>query len=239
VCRMIAAVGRFDMGPLVEGLSDMASNANVAHDHEFRERGDEFVHDCGWGVVFREDDALTRERSARYCVDDPSFARLAEVRTDLVVLHARRTPRRETISESNSHPFIARTLRTTWAFCHNGTVNDVSQLSPDDSLANPDPVDSEVLFHHLLRRLDPGLTQASLLETMGEITDFTALNCFLATPDAVYAYARVAADTTRPRYYELWQGVGDAVMLASSEPIALPSVEWTPLADCEVFHLGP
>jgi predicted glutamine amidotransferase len=108
VCRMIAAVGRFEVGPLVEALKTMASNANPTYDHELRSEGDALIHDCGWGVAFREDDTLARRRSATSCLDDADFGALSAVRTDLAVLHVRRTPDRSTIDVLNSHPFFVK-----------------------------------------------------------------------------------------------------------------------------------
>jgi predicted glutamine amidotransferase len=237
MCRMIAAVGDFEMEPLVDGLLLMASNSNPAYEHEFSSEGDGFVHDCGWGVVFRDGDGFARRRSAGYCVDDPVFRQLCTVCSDLVVLHARRALNRDTISELNSHPFVHQSKGRTWAFCHNGTVNDVSQLDPYASPENGDPSDSERLFHHVLARLDPMRPSDSLVELLGGIHDFTSLNCFLADTSDVYAYARVSPDSTRRRYYTLWRGAGEGFMLVSSEPLSIEGVEWSPVPDGTAFAL--
>mgnify|MGYP000334927402 CR=1 FL=1 len=74
MCRMIAAVGRFKMKDLLEALKLMASNGNPDHDHEFKSRGAEFEHDCGWGVAWLDGDQLESRRSSESCIDDPSFS---------------------------------------------------------------------------------------------------------------------------------------------------------------------
>ena len=238
MCRMIAAVGRFDMGPLVEAVRSMASNTNPEYDHELRGEGEKLIHDCGWGVVFREDGTLVRRRSALSCLEDAEFDALSGIRTDLAVLHARRTPSRETIDVLNSHPFVENWRDEQWAFCHNGAVDDMTQLSSDDSLRPSGTVDSELLFHHLLTRLDTGAVPSSLAEILGQIRGFTCLNCFLATPGNIVAHARVSPDTRRPRYYTLWRARQDSVSLVSSEPFGAGRIEWSAVPDGTAFDVA-
>jgi len=227
MCRMIAVVGRFEMAPLLDGLRAMAANTNTASDHEFRERGAEFQHDCGWGAAWNEGSRLRSLVSPEFCVTDRDFDSLSSIKSDLAILHARRTPHRETIGERNSHPFTAERFGEIWGFCHNGSVNDVAQLGTHTTIDNPEPVDSELLFHFLLKRLDPSDPAASMRSALAGIGDFTCLNSFLFTSAAAYIYARVSPDTTRPLYYTLWLGRGDGFALASSEPLSLNGVEWT------------
>jgi predicted glutamine amidotransferase len=234
---MIAAVGRFEMSPLLDALRLMASNANPAYDHELRAEGGELIHDCGWGAVFREGDRLTRLRSAESCLVDPEFDSLGGVETDLAILHARRTPDRGTIDVSNSHPFLEEWKGETWAFCHNGTVNDLAQLSGDSALKPEGNVDSELLFHHILSRLDTGDPAGSLAETLGGLRDFTCLNCFLATHTDIIAHARVSPDTTRPRYYTLWRGRSSDRTLVASESFEAPGVLWMAVPDSSSLRL--
>jgi predicted glutamine amidotransferase len=234
---MIAAVGSFEMATLVEALRSMASNSNPAYDHELRSEGRVFIHDCGWGVAYRDGDRLVRLRSARSFLDDPEVEALAGIRTDLAVLHARRTPDRGTIDVMNSHPFIEKWNGETWSFCHNGTVNDLTQLSGDGALVPRGSIDSERLFHHILTRIDTGDPASSLTETLGELRDFTCLNCFLATVRRVVAHARMAPDTTRPRYYALWHGRGEGFTLVSSESFDASGVLWMAVPDGSSLHL--
>ena len=107
MCRMIAAVGRFDAGSVLGALSEMAANANRAFDHELRNRGSQLRHDSGWGVVWTEGDALARRRSTRACFDDAEFSALPATAATLLVAHARRTKAPDTIAMENTHPFMA------------------------------------------------------------------------------------------------------------------------------------
>jgi hypothetical protein len=136
-------------------------------------------------VAFRKGDGLAWLRSAASCLDDPEFEALGSIETDLVILHARRTPDRSTIDVLNSHPFIEEWCGRQWAFCHNGAVSDLTQLRTHTALSPKGSVDSEVIFHHVLATLDPARVAHSLVEALRGVRDFTCLNCFLATADHV------------------------------------------------------
>jgi len=238
VCRMIAAVGRFEMEPLVDAVRMMASNANRAYDHELRAEGGALVHDCGWGVAFREGDRLVRRRSAASCLSDPEFDSLSGVETDLVILHARRTPDRETINVLNSHPFLEEWWGEEWAFCHNGAVSDLTQLRTDSSLQPAGSIDSEQLFHHVLTLLDTNRVAESLAEILHEIRGFTSLNCFLATSESITVHARMSPGTSRPLYYTPWVARGGDVAVVSSEVVSQIALEWEKIPDGAGFVLG-
>ncbi|MFH1688803.1 MAG: class II glutamine amidotransferase [Candidatus Eisenbacteria bacterium] len=228
---MIAAVGRFEMGPLVDALRVMASNTNPAYDHELRGEGERLIHDCGWGVAFRDGDGLVRRRSAASCLDDAEFDAMSDIRTNLVILHARRTPDRGTIDVPNSHPFLEEWRGEEWAFCHNGAVNDLTQFESDASLEPSGGIDSELLFHHVLTLLDTDRIAASLTEIMLGIRDFTCLNCFLATGDSVAVYARMSPDTPRPLYYTPWVARRGGTAVASSEIVSEVALTWERIPD--------
>jgi len=236
---MIAAVGRFEMEPLVDAVRVMASNANPACDHELRAEGEKFVHDCGWGVVFREGGRLVRRRSAASCLDDPEFDSLSRVQTDLVILHARRTPDRGTIDVLNSHPFLREWRGEEWAFCHNGAVSDLTQLRSDSSLQPAGGIDSELLFHHVLTLLDPSRVAESLAEILRELRDFTCLSCFLATRESITVHARMSPGTSRPVYYTPWVARGGDVTVVSSEIVSHGVLEWERIPDGSAFVLSP
>lgn len=234
---MIAAAGRLDMAALGGALRAMAGNDNPAYDHELRSEGAAVRHDCGWGVAYRDGDTLVRIRSAESCLTDPEFDRLSGIETDLAILHARRNRDRSTIDIANSHPFVAGREGVRWAFCHNGEVRDLSRLDSDPSLATEGGTDSELLFHHVLLRIDPARPALSMARSLAAIDDFTCLNCFLASPDRIVAYARTPSDTERPLYYTLWRGGGDLSTLVSSEPVFGMSAEWSVVPAGEVLEV--
>lgn len=231
MCRMIAAVGRFELKPALRALKAMALNRNPAYDHELRGKGDALHHDCGWGVAYRKDGELVRVRSEVPCFEDDAFDSLESLETDLMILHARRTLARNTIRIENSHPFIAEHAGDLWAFCHNGEVRDLSQVPYDPSFVPEGDIDSEPLFFHTLTRLDRERPTESMSEILSAITDFTAVNCFLARSDSILAGARMNPATPRPRYYTLWHGRRQGLELVSSEIVDGFEVEWEAVPD--------
>jgi predicted glutamine amidotransferase len=234
MCRMIAAVGRFSMASVIEAARAMATNANPDYEHELRKQGDAFLHDSGWGAVYRDGERLVRVRSTTPCFRDRLFDDLAGVESDLVVVHARRAKHPRTISRVNTHPFLATYLGEEWAFCHNGEVRDLSQLTWDPSLAPEGTTDSERLFYHVLTALGRGGPD-SVARTLAAIRDFTCVNCFLVRPDSVIAATRRAPDSAAPRYYTMWRtdgtGPADAFTVISSEVVGVFGAAWLPVED--------
>ncbi len=236
---MIAAVGRFEMGSLVEALRGMALNQNPAYDHELRSKGEALRHDCGWGIAFRRAGGLARVRSTRPCFDDSAFDALGGLATDVVILHARRVRDRSSIAEENTHPFMAVYGGTTYAFCHNGEMKDRRELLCDPALVPEGTTDSEELFHHVLTALDREDPAGSMSSVLGGIEQFTSLNSFLLTPSGLTAYARTAPGSDRPRYYALWRGSGRGFVVVSSEIVGGLEVRWERMADGSATHLCP
>jgi glutamine phosphoribosylpyrophosphate amidotransferase len=236
---MIAAAGSFSAEPMIAALRSMALNENPAYDHELRSEGADLIHDCGWGAAYVQGGRLVRYRSTAPCFEDPALDSLSGVRSDLLILHARRTKRRSTIAEANTHPFLARFHDREWAFCHNGEVRDPSQLSHDDALTPGGTIDSELLFLHVVSRIDPDDTAGSLAAILGSVKDFTSLNCFLLTPRSLAAFARRDPKSPRPRYYTLWRGRAYGLDVVSSEIVEGLGVEWSAIADGQAIALRP
>lgn len=236
---MIAASGRFSAASLIAALRSMAGNANPAYDHELRGEGDDLLHDCGWGAAYAEGDGLARRRSTAPCFRDPALDSLGNVESRLMILHARRTKDASTIAEANTHPFVARVGDDEWAFCHNGEVRDVSQLSPDPGLTPEGTIDSELLFLHVITRIDPRDAPGSLAVALAPIDDFTSLNCLLLSARSLTAYARMDPSTPRPRYYTLWRGRGPGLDVVSSEIVEGLGVRWDRVPDGQAVGLAP
>ncbi len=241
---MIAAVGRFDIEPMLTAIRVMALNDNPAYDHEHRSLGTEIVHDCGWGAAFPGRDGLVTRRSTAPCFESGELERLGDELMDLsepvnlLLLHARRTRQRDTIALRNTHPFRAAWKGLEYAFCHNGEVRDLSQLSWDEDLSPRGEVDSERLFLHVLTRLDPERRAASMAAALAPLRDFTCINCLLVVGDTVTACTRMAPDSPSPRYYTLWRGRGDGLDVVSSEIVAGLDVEWSAVPDGTALMLG-
>ncbi len=253
MCRMICAVGRFEPKVLHDALRRMAENANPFHDHERRAEGAAFRHEDGWGAAWRDDDGKLRiHRSPRSFLTDPETGRIGAIRTDLLVLHARRASVPGSACPENTHPFTAAWGGRDWAFCHNGTVHTIEDLQADPHLVPAGETDSERLFHHLLVRLgegddggDPGggisvegwqsapdPRMAQLLAATDPIRDYTALLCLLANSEEIIALARRHPARGKPGYHALWEGTGHDLHVVSSEPVdGIGCTAWKKLTD--------
>ena len=238
MCRMIAAVGRFDPAALRRSLVLMAANENPAHDHEYRSRGASFRHTDGWGMAWTQDGRLRTVRRTISVLLDDWVERIDPLQTDILLLHARKATPPGSISTMNTHPFPATFLGRDWAFCHNGAVESLEGLRLAPGIAPTGETDSERLFHHFLAELaERALPEAALAATIAVPRDFTALHCLVATTDRVLAAARRHPAKSQPEYHALWLGEGSGLRVVSSEPVDGLGCVWTRLPEPGVVAL--
>jgi glutamine amidotransferase len=235
---MIAAVGRFEPAALRRALVRMAANDNPAHDHEYRSRGAAFCHTDGWGMAWAQDGHLRTVRRTISVLLDDWVERIDPLRTNLLLLHARKATQPGSISTENTHPFPITFFGRDWAFCHNGAVDDLDELRTAPGIAPAGGTDSERLFHHFLAELAARtLPEAALAATIAVPQDFTALHCLAATTDRVLAAACRHPAKSRPGYHALWLGEGPGLQIASSEPVDGLGCAWTRLPEPGVVAL--
>jgi predicted glutamine amidotransferase len=207
MCRMIAAVGRFEPALLRCALVRMAANDNPAHDHERRACGDSFRHTDGWGMAWVQDGRLrTLRRTVSVLLDDVA-ERIDPLRTGLLLLHARHATTPRSIRTENTHPFSATLLGKDWAFCHNGSVEGLDDLRSAPEMAAAGGTDSERLFHHFLAELASRAVRGATTEVsdaavgrVGERTDAGARDGDSTGPlERTLAEAALAATIAVPR----------------------------------------
>ena len=190
MARMLAATGKLEPRVLKEALTLMARNANPHHTHEARSLGSEFCHEDGWGGAWLEGETLHVRHSMRSCLDDPRLNELDRLRTDLLVLHARRASYPRKLSLEDTHPFLVEHNGSSWAFCHDGILNDLKALRPAPGLIPTGSIDSERLFYHVLNYLDEEDAEGSIVSSLERLEDYTALNCLLVGTDRMFAVAK-------------------------------------------------
>lgn len=118
-------------------------------------------HPDGWGIaIFEQENAAWRlHKGTKRAHEDTRFDEIAKTSAGhVLVAHVRQKTVGRTRLE-NTHPFS----RSGWIFAHNGTVKDLETVRASASKARLAEIegdtDSEVLFAHLLTRLDEaGLT---------------------------------------------------------------------------------
>lgn len=248
MCRMIAAVGRFEPAALRRALVRMAANDNPAHDHERRPLGRSFCHIDGWGAAWVHEGRLRTVRRVVSILEDGWLERVDALQTGLLTLHARRATKPGSTRIENTHPFPATYLGRDWAFCHNGSVNDLTALRAAPGMNLAGRTDSERLFHHFLAALntrsqedrallDTAAIEAALADTVAVPHDFTALHCLAASNDRVLAVTRRHPEKGEQEYHALWLGEGPGLRAVSSEPVDGLGCEWTRLPEPGVVTL--
>jgi predicted glutamine amidotransferase len=238
MCRMIAATGEIDPSALRRALQLMASNENPDHTHEKRALKEGYRHEDGWGAAWVEQGNLRVRHSIHSCLTDGSLADLDAVRTDLLVLHARRATKKNTIALENTHPFLVEHRGRPWAFCHNGALHDLHGVRPASGLVPSGTVDSELLFYHILNHLEPNDLAGSVLRSLEPFGQYTALHCLLTSADQVLAVSKRHPENAHPEYFALWEGRGPDLEVVSSEPVKGVGVDqWTRIPNPGVVTL--
>lgn len=238
MARMLAAAGKLDPGALRKAFSQMAGNENPRHGHEIRSLGSEHLHEDGWGVAWLDGRALRVRHSVHSFLDDPRTNGIDSIETDLLVMHARRAARPGAVNLEETHPFLVEHNGSSWAFCHDGCLNDLSTLRPAPGLIPTGGVDSERLFYHVLNHLDEDDSEASIIQSLELVKDYTALNCLLIGADGLYAVAKRHPEQSMPEYHALWEGCGSDVHAVSSEPVeGIGCDTWTKIDEPSVVTL--
>lgn len=262
MCRMIAAVGRFEPAAVRRGFLTMASNENPAHDHEHRAEGIAFQHVDGWGAAWVEGKALRVLRRAVSALADDVAETIDPLETGLLVLHARKASVAGSVALENTHPFPASLGGHEWAFCHNGVARDLGRLRPAPGMTPSGGGDTERLFHHFLGEFAQRAGEAvvageraaigtatgdspafgtavvaSLAATIATPRDFTALHCLVASNDRVVAAACRHPGQSVAEYHALWLGEGADVRVVSSEPVEGLGCTWTRIPEPGILTL--
>ncbi len=202
---MIVGAGSISIDYLVDGLQSMAQKGHVD----------------GWGGVHLNDERLVMQKSAFSCLNDMVFEAYSSVTTNLLALHARRSPSKGVVNSDNAHPFW---LPPEYYVFHNTQFNDGSY-------------DPHRLVMHLKKFLKPGEEEVSLAKALLELTGFTAANCMLVSPKKAVVAVRYDKSSRKAPYYQMAYSSESDSVLVSSE--TLLGRKWRPLPDGSLISLYP
>lgn len=223
MCRILLAVGKFEMKPLLDGFALMAADLNEKH--EENEAG-AFGHPHGWGIIFWKKNQLKIFKSIAPCFEDPSLRDFESLESPFVVLHARRASIGDVVLK-NVHPFSQKFNGENAAFCHNGTVYE--DLPAKTEFQPRGATDSERLFCHLLSHLIDAEMPESLLQTVNGIRDYSSLNSVLCLPNRILLLNKFSRN---PRYYTMKIArQGEATLVSSEVLPTLPDLPWEKLTN--------
>ncbi len=204
MCRMIVGAGSISVDYLVDGLQSMAAKGHVD----------------GWGGVHIENERLVMQKSAGSCLQDMTFEAYSSVMTNLLALHARRSPSKGVVSSDNSHPFW---IPGYYVF-HNTRFNDGSY-------------DPQRLVSHIRNFFNPGQEEVSLAKALLELKDFTAANCMLVGPKKAVVAVRYDENSRKAQYYQMAYSAGGNDVVVSSETLLGRS--WRPLPNGSLISIYP
>lgn len=211
MCRMVIAAGRFSPQTVVAGFLSMAQGRCIRH--EYCTDRSCLVHMKGWGGVHREKGTLRAYRAPVPCWGDPALGKLRNIESDLLLLHARDTPK-DNVSEENTHPFSAFRFGKKWFFCHNGDI--LEHLGKTREIAGTN--DSEEFFHYLLDGYEKAHGHASLAAAVGKLSSLGGLHSFLLTDDVLYFIHAYSGENKE--YMQMHWSLSDDALVISSEPFA-------------------
>jgi len=213
MCRMMIAVGSTKLGPLIEGLKEMAKD----------------IHKDGWGVAYLENGSWKVVKSVRPCFDDPEIDKLADITTSLAVLHARRASI-GSLSLENTHPF----QHSKWVFCHNGTINSPDKLELLPQFVPKGQTDSERLFYFILSSMKEGHEMQSVDERISKIAGYRAVNFILASPDKAFVSIKFSQE---PEYFTMQIGRKRGLLVFASEQVDSLRLQWAPMENNDLAEI--
>ncbi len=164
----------------------------------FIRRGGETDHHAdGWGIAFFADDHCRVYTDSRPSVTSPlvDTVRCASPKARTVIAHVRKATRGD-VSAANCHPFTRELWGRSWAFAHNGTLDEFAPVL-DDGYQSAGETDSEAAFCYLLNQLRDGFgcrapslrsLQEKLRTLSTEIAQHGAFNYLLSEGEHLFAH---------------------------------------------------
>jgi predicted glutamine amidotransferase len=226
MCRMIFAVGKFNMDWLIQDFILMAFDQNEKHEKNIDK---EFKHGDGWGIAYLEGNEIKIDRSIKAVYEDDQINQYKNLETNFVILHARKASK-GTVNIQNVHPFECKLNGNHYLFFHNGTIRD--EIHFDNQFQPVGTTDSERLFYSFLSNTNGQLTEKTLRSRLIEIRDFTAANFMLTDGRLTYVSSWYSAN---PKYYtfRVLQKPG-LVVIASEVLLHYKAEDWLKLENHDI-----
>lgn len=230
MCRMLIAIGKFQIKTLLEGVKIMAEDKNERHEEN---ESVEFKHAHGWGIIYLDGKKLKFFKSSKPCFEDSEYDKFANLSTSFVAIHARRASTGD-ISYYNTHPFWDYVNQELIGFCHNGTVFESLPVASQYKIQGN--VDSERYFYHILSHLNQDNWNQSYIDIIQKIKDYSSINSFLCHRDFALVLNQY---TLNPKYYTMKMSVTEDSILISSEILPnLPECRWEKLKNGTLIALN-
>lgn len=225
---MLIALGNIEMNSIIDGMISMAKDQNVVHEHNQITGQGQWTHGDGWGIAYLRDNQWILDKSPKAIYDDPKIDRFRNLKTNLVILHARKKSVGKEININNCHPF----QNNDFLFCHNGTIKE--KIFHSSSFKPIGATDSERLFYSILSKL-PGIEMTpSIKNTLNQYQSAKGTNIILSDKQKSYIYIK---ENIFPLYYEMKIGKKKDLLLISSEKLKNINLNWETLESAKVYTI--
>lgn len=217
--RVLAAAGRFDANWLI---STALSCSNLT--------GGKGVPVTAWGVSYCYGNQLETLRVHRPREVEKEVARLAEIRTDMLIFYLH--DQHEILSSYVVQPLVRRKGDLNWAFCRIGRLEHFEPLF--QTTLYPEAVDpSELFFVQLLDHFTRDQPIESVQTILSQISDGPDLSFAMMCPEMlVVAHWTTEGDADE---LKLFLGKGELLRIFTTFPrMEIPGVEWTEVANHSV-----
>jgi len=221
MCRMLLAIGEFNISKIIDSFLLMANDQNETHErHLIFEKGT-FKHKDGWGAAYLDETGNWRMiRSILPIFEDKRIIELKDIKTNLLILHARKASQGK-IAVDNCHPFKFKE----WVFCHNGGINETIKFN-DDYKPKGD-TDSERLFYSLLTDINKNPQIDKTVRTnIAKYKENPEANIVLANKNYSYVYLN---KNDKINYYQMKFLKEKNQLIISSEVLLGIGINWKKL----------
>ncbi len=230
MCRMLIALGKFSVEPLLESLSCAAQDQASTHElNEAKGRGT-YVHKDGWGIAYLKGTHWTVEKSLLPLFADERKKEFYGLKTKAVLIHARKRSKGE-LTEENTHPFFAKHRKEgEIIFAHNGTISGKIPCSKPEKVKGS--TDSERLFEAIMEQFSSEHPEI-IRETIARCKDWDGTNVILATAKKTF----ISVNFRRyPHYFGMVLGKKPGFACVSSERLPLlKNVTWEKIKNSEIL----
>lgn len=232
MCRMILAIGKFNMNTLIDSAISMANDEYTTHELNKEHGKGSWKHNDGWGIAYKnENNEWVIEKSHNNICTDTKINSLRGITTKHAIIHIRKKMGSEVAIE-NTHPFVVSEKKgKTHVFCHNGFIDEDIYFDPRFTLNGE--TDSEKLFYSLLsdRMASSSMTKA-IRHNFTRYKKLTGTNIILSNNTETYVALR---ENSFPTYYQMQMAELDNTLIISSEELPLLNTSWESLEQGDII----
>lgn len=233
---MLIAAGILDMNKLVDGIISMAKDEFEDHEYNKEKGRGSYTNRQGWGVAYLDDKGKwVVERSLKPIYEDSEIDKFRDLKTKLVIFHARMKTK-GVVAYENTHPFnVADPFIGETILFHNGWIKE--DITFEDKFKIKGDTDSEQLFYSLLGKLnDKKPIEDVIINELDSYKDITGNNIIFCTEENSYIGIKYKE---APIYYTMRLSEDkDSLIVSSEELTNIPNRKWTNLDNGEVVKIN-